>query len=260
MNASGVLPSGPMRVLERNMLAYRRLWLIFLVGFLDPVFFMLSIGIGVGDLVGKVAGPGGQLVSYRDFVAPGLMATAAMNGAVFDTTIMFFIKFKYWGVFESMLATPLEPADIVRGEVGWAVSRGVIYAAFFLVTMVAMGVVHSWLAVFLLPAGALVCWAFAGAGAAGASYMRSYFDFDFVNAALVPSFLFSGVFFDLGRYPSWIALIVRCTPLYQGVALMRDLSFGRVGPVAIAHVGYLAIMGALGVRIATRRMVRVLTP
>jgi lipooligosaccharide transport system permease protein len=183
-----------------------------------------------------------------------------MNGAVFDTTIMFFIKLKYWGVFESMLATPLEPADIVKGEVGWAVARGVIYAAFFLVTMVVMGLVHSWLGVLLLPSAALVCWAFAGAGAGGASYMRSYYDFDFINVAIIPSFLFSGVFFDLARYPTWLATVVRCTPLYQGVALMRDLSFGRVAPAALAHALYLAVMGAAGVRMATRRMVRVLTP
>jgi lipooligosaccharide transport system permease protein len=90
--------------------------------------------------------------------------------------------------------------------------------------------------------------------------MRSYFDFDFVNLAIIPSFLFSGVFFDLDRYPTWLATIVRCTPLYQGVALMRGLAFGRAGPVALAHALYLFAMGAVGVRIATRRMTRVLTP
>src|SRR5258705_2503860 len=105
-----------MRVIERNLLAYRRAWLIFVSGFLEPVFFLLSIGIGVGKLVGKVPGPGGGLVDYRDFVAPGLMATAAMNGAVLDTTFMFFIKLKYWGVFHSMLAAALSPAQIVVGE------------------------------------------------------------------------------------------------------------------------------------------------
>lgn len=260
MNATTLLPSGPLRVLERNMLAYRRLWLIFIVGFLDPIFFLLSIGIGVGGLVGKVAGPGGHLVSYRDFVAPGLMATAAMNGAVFDTTVMFFIKLKYWKVFDSMLATPLEPADIVTGEVAWAVVRGVIYASFFFATMALFGLLHSWEAVFLLPSAALVCWAFAGAGAGGASFMRSYFDFDFINAAIIPSFLFSGVFFSLDRYPAWLAFVVRCTPLYQGVALMRDLCFGRAGLVGVAHATYLLAMGWLGVRVATRRMVTRLTP
>lgn len=248
------------RVLERNMLVARRNIVIYAAGILEPVFFLFSIGIGVGDLVGKLHAPGGQLVSYRDFVAPGLMAMAAMNGATFDTTIMFFIKLKYWKVFESMLATPLEPADIVQGEVLWAIARGAIYATFFFCTMLAMGLVHSWLGIFLVPAAALVCWAFAGAGAGGASFFRSYFDFDFINVVLIPSFLFSGVFFELSRYPTWLAIVVRCTPLYQGVALMRDLTFGHLGAATFGHIIYLAAMGAIGIRIATRRTALRLTP
>jgi lipooligosaccharide transport system permease protein len=90
--------------------------------------------------------------------------------------------------------------------------------------------------------------------------MRSYFDFDFVNVALIPSFLFSGVFFPLSRYPTGLAWVVRFTPLYQGVALIRDLSFGQVGVTDLLHAGYLAAMGAVGLRIASRRIGRLLTP
>lgn len=259
MSASDFLPAGPVRVLERNVVAYRRMWFIFAVGILEPVFFLLSVGVGVGRLVGKVPAPGGGQVAYRDFVAPGLMAAAAMNGAIFDTTFMFFIKLKYWHLFESMLSTPLGPADVVEGELGWAVARGAIYAAFFLLTMVVLGLVHSWLGVLDLPAAVLVCWAFAGAGVGGASYMRSYFDFDFVNLLLIPSFLFSGVFFPLSRYPSWLAWIIRCTPLYQGVALIRSLTFGYVDATALVHVFYLIALGVIGLRLAVRRVDRMLT-
>lgn len=248
------------RVLERNYLVARRNIFIYAAGIFEPIFFLFSIGIGVGDLVGKLHGPGGQLVSYRDFVAPGLMAMAAMNGAAFDTTIMFFIKLKYWKVFDSMLATPLRPADVVLGEIAWAVARGVLFASFFYVTMLGMGLTHSWMSLFLVPVAALICWAFAGAGAGGASFFRSYFDFDFVNVALIPSFLFSGVFFELNRYPSWLAAVVRCTPLYQGVALMRDLNFGHIGLSSLGHVAYLAAMGGAGVAIATRRTAQRLVP
>jgi lipooligosaccharide transport system permease protein len=159
-----------------------------------------------------------------------------------------------------MLATPLGPADVVVGAVLWSVLRGAIYAGFFLLVMVAMGLVPSPLGVLAFPAAALVCWAFAGAGAAGASYMRSYFDFDFVNAVLVPSFLFSGVFFPLDRYPDWLAWVIRCTPLYQGVDLIRDLCFGHLAWSGLAQTTYLALLGALGLRMATRKMTRLLTP
>jgi lipooligosaccharide transport system permease protein len=251
---------GVRSVIFRNYTVYRRVWLVFVSAFLEPLLFLLSIGIGVGGLVGQLPGPAGDLVDYRDFVAPGLMAVAAMNGSILDTTINFFVKLKYMGTYDSMLSTPLTPYDVITGEITWSVIRGTIYAAAFLVTMVLLGLVHSPLAVLAVPAAALVCWAFAGAGVAGASYMRSYFDFDFVNAVLIPSFLFSGVFFPVSRYPDWLEWIVRCTPLYQGVALIRGLIFGVVDASALVHIAYLAAMGIIGLRIATKRMGRLLQP
>jgi lipooligosaccharide transport system permease protein len=248
------------RVLEHDLLVYRRQWLIFLSGLLEPFLFLLSIGIGVGGLVGKVPGPGGAPVSYREFVAPGLLAVSAMNGAAIDTTFMFFIKLKYWGTFETMLSTPLTPTDVVLGAVLWSVLRGAVYAAFFLVVMAMLGLTPSVLAILALPAAVLVCWAFAGAGAAGAAWMRSYLDFDFVNAVLIPSFLFSAVFFPLDRYPDWLQWVVRATPLYQGVALCRDLTFGHVEAASAFHALYLVALGAVGLALATRRMVARLTP
>jgi lipooligosaccharide transport system permease protein len=247
-------------VLERDALVYRRQWLVFLSGLLEPFLFLLSIGVGVGGLVGRLPGPGGSPVPYREFVAPGLLVVSAMNGAAMDTTFMFFIKLKYWGIFPTMLSTPLTPTDIVVGAVLWAVLRGGIYAGCFLGAMALLGLTPSPMALLVLPAAVLVCWAFAGAGAAGAAWMRSYIDFDFVNAILIPSFLFSAVFFPLGRYPGWLQLVVRTTPLYQGVVLCRDLTFGHLEPAAAGHAAYLAVMGGVGLAIATRRMAARLTP
>jgi lipooligosaccharide transport system permease protein len=259
MTLATIIP-GARQVIFRNYLVYRRYWVAFISAFLEPLLFLLSIGIGVGALIGTVPGPAGDPVPYRAFVAPGLMAMAAMNGGIFDTTYMFFIKLKYWGTFESMLSTPLTPTHVVVGEIGWSVLRGTIYATAFLGTMVLLGLVESPWALLAIPAATLVCWAFASAGAAGASYMRSYFDFDFINVVLIPSFLFSGVFFPLSRYPDWLATIVRCTPLYQGVALIRGLVFGVLDASSVVHAGYLAVMGLIGLRIATRRLALLLQP
>jgi lipooligosaccharide transport system permease protein len=90
--------------------------------------------------------------------------------------------------------------------------------------------------------------------------MRSYIDFDLVNLVLIPSFLFSGVFFPLTRYPGWLAWVVRATPLYQGVALLRGLTFGELTPVLLVHALYLLVLGAVGLGVASRRMARLLTP
>jgi lipooligosaccharide transport system permease protein len=260
-----VLPSGLLgrragHVVERNVLTYRRTWPVFLTGFVEPVLYLLSIGIGVGALVGDLPGPDGTPLPYQTFVAPGLFAAAAMNGAVFDTTFNFFVKFKYSKTYDSMLATPLGVSDIAAGEIGWAVLRGTVYAGAFLAAMVLLGLVGSWWAVLAVPAAALIAFGFAGAGLAATTWMRSFIDFDYVNLAVIPLFLFSATFFPLERYPDAVAAVVRWTPLYQGVHLVRSLTLGDVGPGLVVPAAYLAVMGLGGLAIAARRLERLLLP
>jgi lipooligosaccharide transport system permease protein len=246
-------------VVERDVLAYRRQWIIFLTGFAEPFLYLLSIGVGVGFLVGGVSF-GGETVDYEVFVAPGLLAAAAMNGAVFDTTFNFFFKFKYARSFDAMLATPLRTTDVALGELSWALIRGSIYAAAFLATMVLFGLVESWWAIFALPAAMLIGFAFAGAGMAATTLMRSFVDFDYVNLTIITLFLFSGTFFPLSRYPTALQWIVQVSPLYQGVALERALTLGHFDWGLPFHIAYLAAMGILGVRIAGARLRRLLQP
>jgi lipooligosaccharide transport system permease protein len=251
---------GALRVVERNATAYRRQWYLFLTGLIEPALYLLSIGIGVGGLVGKLPGPRGELVEYKTFVAPGLMAAAAMNGAVLDTTFNFFFKFKYAHTFDAMLATPLRVRDVAYGEMTWALLRGAVYSAAFLVTMAIAGLVHSWWALLAVPAGLLIGAAFAGAGIGGTTFMRSWIDFDYVNLALIPMFLFSGVFFPLSQYPDAVEWIVRVTPLYQGVVLERGFVLGHVEPSMLLNAAYLVVLAWLGLRVATRRLTRMLQP
>ncbi len=255
----GLFGARPWRVVERNVTAYRRTWPVFLTGFAEPILYLLSIGIGVGRLVGKVPGPAGP-VDYRAFVAPGLVASSAMNGAIMDASFNFFVKLKYARTYDAILATPLGPSDVVRGELRWAMIRGTCYSAGFVLTLLALGLLESPWAVLAVPAAALVGFAFAGAGLALTSYMRSFSDFDRITLTIMPMFLFSTTFFPLSRYPDALQWVVRCTPLYQGVALIRSLTLGGVEWTALLHVAYLAAMGVIGVRIAARRLAAVLQP
>ena len=132
------------RIVERNALAYRRLGLVFAAGMLEPILYLFSIGIGVGALVGDLPTPGGGTVSYEVFVAPGLLAAAAMNGAIFDSTFNFFVKFKYFKTYDAILASPLSPADAAAGEVLWSLIRGAAYSAVFLLTLAVLGYTESW--------------------------------------------------------------------------------------------------------------------
>lgn len=242
-----------LRMTERTAVGYARAWPVLVTGLLEPLLYLLSIGIGVGALVGDVA-YAGRSIPYETFVASGMLATAAMNGAVFDTTFNFFIRLKYAKLYDAVLATPLEPRDVALGEVTWALLRGAFYSLAFLVTMAALGLVDSWWGLLALPATVLIGAAFASMGLAGSTYMRSFLDFDFINLAITPMFLFSATFFPLGEYPAWLAAIVQVTPLYQGVALCRGLTTGEVDPGLLVHVAYLLAMVAVGVRVAGRRI------
>jgi lipooligosaccharide transport system permease protein len=249
----------PWRLVERNILAYRRIWYIFLSGFFEPLFFLLSIGIGVGNLVGELT-VNGQVVDYQTFVAAGLLATTAMNGALLDTTFNFFAKYKYAHTYDGVIATPLGTSDVAFGEVTWALLRGAIYSTAFLVTMAFFGDIESWWAVLCLPVAVLIAFAFAGAGLGATTYMRSFIDFDYVNMAMIPLFLFSATFFPLSEYPEWLQWIIRCTPLYQGVVLERSLVVGELHWTMLLNVAYLVAVGAIGLRVATRRLGLLLKP
>ena len=248
------------RVVERNARVNVRMWPAFVSGFFEPAFYLFSIGVGVGALVGQVEGPGGRLVDYEQYVAPAMMAVAAMNGCIFDTTFNFFGKIKYAHTYDGMLATPLGVTDVVRGELTWALLRGVLQAVVFFLTMWAMGLTPSGWGVLSVPAAALIGFAFAGAGLGLTTFMRSFFDFDYVDLAIVPLFLFSGTFFPLSEYPTGLAWVVRCSPLYQGVAIERALVLGEPSWTLLLHAGYLAAMGYAGLRVAGNRLGRMLQP
>jgi len=256
--SGGLGGRGSARLIERHARAYSHAWMVLLSGFFEPLFYLLSIGVGIGALVGHVVGPGGQVVGFTSFVAPALLATSSMNGAMFDATFNVFFRLKYAKLYDSALATPMRSGDVALGEIGWALIRGGLYAIAFLIVMLAMGLVHSAWAVLALPAALLIGFAFASAGMAATTYMRSWQHFEFITLATLPMFLFSATFYPLSVYPRAIQIVVECTPLYQGVVLMRGLTLGVVGPGLIGPAAYLAIMGAAGLTLAGRRISRLL--
>ena len=115
----------PHRMIERSVMTYRRSWLVLVTGFFEPLFYLLSIRIGLASLVGDVE-TGGVLVAYDQFVAPGLMAASAMNGAVFDSTMNVFFKIKVSKTYDAVLTTPMTAADVALGEISFAVLRGAL--------------------------------------------------------------------------------------------------------------------------------------
>jgi lipooligosaccharide transport system permease protein len=247
-----------LRMIERNLLVYKHGWLMLFSGFFEPLFYLLSIGFGLGRLVGDVAGPGGQPIPYALFVAPALLAASSMNGAITESTFNFFFKLNYDKTFASILTTPMSPGDISLGELGWALIRGALYTIGFLVVMVLFGLARSPLIVLTLPGALLIGFAFAAVGMAATSYMKTWQDFDLIQLVIMPMFLFSGTFFPIDALPEGIRLIVQLTPLYHGVGLLRGLAVGVVGPQTLVHVAYLTVMGLAGLAVVSRRLDKLL--
>lgn len=241
----------------RNFLTYRRGWWIFLTGFLEPVFYLFSIGVGVGKLIGAFD-VDGRTIPYAEFVAPGMLAASALNGALLDSTFNMFFKLKYQKLYDQILATPLTPNQVALGELTWCLLRSGIYSAGFLVVMWADGLVHSWTTVLALPAALLIGFAVGALGMALTTFMRSWQDFELVTLVTVPMFLFSATFFPLSAYPSWLQGVVEVTPLYRGVVLCRELSTGYVTWASTVSVVYLLVLGGVGLWVVGRRLERLL--
>ncbi len=240
-------------LVDRNYRVYRREWPVFVTGFLEPMLYLLSIGIGIERLVGTLTLSGGQEVSYTVFVAPAMLAASAMNGSLFDATFGVFFKLRYEKVYDAVLATPLRPLDVAVGELVWSLLRAAVYAVMFVAVMAGLGLTDSWWTLLAPLAAVLIGYAFAGAGMALTTWMRSWQDFDFITLAILPMFLFSSTFFPLDRYPDGVQWLVQLTPLYHGVVLCRGLTTGALGTEMLVALAYLAVMGTLGLLVAARR-------
>jgi lipooligosaccharide transport system permease protein len=243
------------RLVERNVLVYRHQWIVILSGVMEPVFYLFGIGLGLGGLIQGVPLPDGRTISYAAYVAPALLATAAMNGAVFETIFNVFFRLNYAKTYDGILATPMGITEIALGEMMWALLRSTLYAVSMLLLMWAMGLILSPWAILAFPAALFISAAFAAAGLAGTSFLRTVQDFDIPMGLIVqPMFLFSGTFFPITVYPLPIQLFMQLTPLYHSISLIRGLSIGSVGLNQLWDFVYLLGFFVLMMWIAMHRM------
>jgi lipooligosaccharide transport system permease protein len=248
------------RMVQRNLLVYKHGWMVILSGFFEPVFYLLGIGMGLGAMVPDIDG-----VSYAAFIAPGLLAASCLNGAISDGFFNIFFKLHFQKTYDGILATPMRVPDVAFGEMLWALTRGSIYAACFLVVLVVMGtiigrpLILSPLGILAFPGAVLAAAAFSSIALCITSFVRKIDDFDMVvGLAVMPMFLFSGTFFPIARVPLALRWIIQALPLYHGVVMLRQLTTGDVQPGIVGHIAYLLVVGGAAFVVAMLRLERAL--
>ncbi len=251
-----ISPGHALAVWQRNLTMYRRTWkLNLLPNFFEPLLYLASIGIGVGAYVSGMGG-----TSYVAFLAPGLVGVAAMNGASFEVTYNAFVRLNFEKTYEAMLTTPIEPEDVLAGEVLWAVTRASIYGGCFFLVLAVLGLAPLPAALWALPVIPLTGLLFAALGIAFSLRIPSIDLFSFYfTLFLTPLFLFSDVFFPLQERLAggWLTL-AEALPLLHPVRLLRAAFGGGFSWVLVWDVAYVLGMSAallvLAARVTRRRL------
>ncbi|MGW0213970.1 ABC transporter permease [Micromonospora chokoriensis] len=240
-------------LIERNVMIYRRSVTPLLNALVEPILYLLSIGVGVGLLVGTV--PGIE-VPYVVYVAPAILATTAMNTAFNQTSFGVFIRMRVEKTYEAILPTPLSVTDIAVGEVTSAMINALLTSIGFLTLMAVGGLVTSPWVLLALPASVLIAYAFAAAGLAVTTYLRDFADFQYIQLVMLPMYLFATTFYPLSVYPEAVQPVIQALPLYHSIELVREPALGRLGWDLLIPVAYLVAFGTVAMYVATRRMTR----
>jgi lipooligosaccharide transport system permease protein len=238
---------------------YARTWKgTFVISVVNPLLFLLGVGVGIGHLVshGHPATLGG--VSYTDFFAPGLLAASAMQTGFVEAGGRVTVSASASGAYRTATTTPLEPEDILLGHMLFVAFRVLTSTAAFIAVMELFGTISGWWVIAVWPAALLTGLAFAVPLAAWTVTLRTYSQVNsFFRFGFMPMYMFSGTFFALAELPHAVRLLVSVLPLTQGVELCRALSLGHPSAGGIvAHSAYLIVLlvgGALIARGTYRR-------
>ncbi len=251
--------TGVWAMVQRNRDVYWKTWKTnFIPPLLEPFLYLLSIGYGVGMLVTSKLDPGfGAPVSYRQFVAPGILAITIMQGAFFETTYNSFVRMYFQKTWEAVTATPLSLADVLVGELAWAAAKSAINATLMAVVIAGFHL-FPWVWLPAVPAvaflGGLL---FAGLGMIACSIVKGIDGFSFaIYLFITPMMLFSATFFPLGQLPAAAQDVALALPLTHTVAVLRPLSEGAPGFVPVTSLLYLAVGALVFPALAVRMMVR----
>jgi lipooligosaccharide transport system permease protein len=254
--------AGSARVLQRNLLVYRRTWRGSLFGsFLTPLLYLTAMGIGLSRLMANGGSSALGGVPYLDFLGPGILASSCMQTASFESTYPIMGKISWRRNYEAILATPMEVHHLLIGELSWIGFRMTTMATVFIVVLTLFGIPRSPLALLAIPAAVLTGLAFAAPIIAFSATRQNDSGFAALFRFIInPLFLFSGTFFPVSRLPDAVEWVAAATPLYHGVALVRGAVLDSMPSTWPLHLAYLLVfLGAtayVAYRLLRRRLVK----
>jgi len=252
---AGVYSGRPVVVLERGYYALKSsTWMVVASGFVEPVFYLLAFGYGIGQFINGTTDGNGNPITYAQFIAPALLATSAMNGAIYDSTWNVFFKMHFGKVYNGMLSTSMGTLDVALGEISWALLRGLAYAIGFMAVVSGMGLIPSIWGLLAIPAAVLVAFGFASVGMGVTSYLKNHQQMQWIQFVMLPMFLFSGTFYPLSIYPQVVQWLIQAMPLWQAIELIRGLTLGLLNWAMLGHVLYFVAMIIGGLYFTTRRL------
>lgn len=249
-----------MKIWRRNLIVYRRIWKIsFIPPLLEPLFYLLAFGIGMGALVGSVTYMETSH-SYSEFIAPALIAITIMYGGFFENTFASFVRMFYQKTFDAMLATPLTIEDIITGEIVWGATKSVIATVIMGAVITAFGLLTYPESLLLVPLAFIGGFAFGTIGMFFTGIVPSIETFNLpVFLFITPMFLFSGTFFPVQNLPLWAQYTSLVFPLTHLVILVRNISYGILQWNMLWHLAYLVFFSVLwfplSLRVMRRRLI-----
>jgi lipooligosaccharide transport system permease protein len=238
-----------LRIVQRNLLAYRRIWRSSLpMAFVQPALFLAAMGLGLGALVDRGEGALPGNLPYLVFLGPGMLAATCMQTASFDSSFPIAGKMTWQRNFHAIAATPVRVIDIVLGELAWVGIRLLMVASAFTAVLALYGAARSLLVVAAIPAAVLTGLAFSAPIMAFAATLPTNGNFNALFRFIItPLFLFSGVFFPITRLPERLQQVAAFTPLFHGVELTRGLALHTLNwRGALFHIVYLLALFAIG--------------
>lgn len=245
------------RVWQRNWDVYLKTWKInFLPPLLEPIFYLLAFGAGLGYLVGQIPFSG-RLITYTAFIAPGILAINVMQNAFFETTYASYVRMYYQKTFDAIMATPLTVEEIILGEIFWGASRSLMATVLMMIVLSFFGLLAYPWSLAIIPAAFLGGLAFGSAGMCFTALMPNIEAFNLpVFLFITPMFLFSGTFFPLDQLPFWAKILAWIFPLTHVVELIRAMALNILSPENLWNFLYLLVFCLITLPLSLRLMVR----